>query len=485
MTGTFRHPNDKLGRYLEHAADALPQSGKSLGQDTEGLLFLGAWHQSYPAILVRDPFLSDSAKVHLLYLTQESSRQPHRAIAMPSLDQTADVLGHAKKTINRDRTLLRVCRWISQYTRLRDDKGRYRGTVNAVHGEPCSLSEANRLDASYLSLLDSAKEHTDRYLRQAAQAALASVDQALQEGRDPLEPADPMIRRLDAANAVHNGGGSFFDLLMTGSRHDAPQDKSSAAGHSVATALVEEKVTIREPGVKTTPGETDPMANFTIFLQATDKKEFSQNRPRVEKSTIGPTCSSSNKTTTTTTHSETDSARAEKTTTGPAGHTVANADMALPLRWPDALPANERTLIERAFVSRNLRPEQRQDVLDALARKLQDPDNPLRSPVGYAVSLCKHIQSGTFQPVGAPTQPEKTDQSNSPANAKASDLRQQMRNLRSEIQAMESTLIPGAPPGSRAALESQRDRLRQQLEQLRRRLRNPGGAPASADPSPM
>jgi len=484
VTGTARHPNDKLGRYLEHAADALAQSGKSLGQDAEGLLFLGAWHQSYPAILVRDPFLSDSAKVHLLYLTQESSRQPHRAIAMPSLDQTVEVLGHAKKTINRDRTLLRVCRWISQYTRLRDDKGRYRGTVNAIHGEPCSLSEANRLDASYLSLLDSAREHTDRYLRQAAQAALASIDQALQEGRDPLESEDPMTRRLDAAKAVHNGGGSFFDLLMTGSRHDAPQDKSSAAGHSVATALVEEKVTTGEPGVKTTTGETDPMADFTTGSQASDKKGISITRPRVEKSTIGPTCSSSNNKTTTT-HSETDSARAEKTTTEPAGHTVANADVAPLLRWPDSLPANERTLIERAFVSRNLRPEQRQDVLDALARKLQDPDNPLRSPVGYAVSLCKRIQSGTFQPVGAPTQPEKTDQSNPPANAKASDIRQQMRNLRSEIHAMESTLIPGAPPGSRAALESQRDRLRHQLEQLRRRLRDPGRAAASVGLSPM
>lgn len=481
MTGTARHPNDTLSSYLEQAADPLAQSGTSLGQDAEGLLFLGAWHQSYPAILVRDPFLSDSAKVHLLYLTQESSRQPHHTIAMPSLDQTVEVLGHAKKTLNRDRTLLRVCRWISQYTRLRDDKGRYRGTVNAVHGEPCSLSEANRLDADYLPLLDSAKTHPDRYIRRAAQAALASIDQALREDRDPLEPADPMTRRLDAANAVQNGGGSFFDLLMAGNNRNAPPDASSASGNTVATASVAEKFTTGDPGVKTTTGRSGPVVDFTLGPQVTEKIEFNLNNSPMEKFTTGPTCSSSNKTTTT--HSASDSTRAEKTTTGPAGHTVANADVALPLRWPNSLPTNERTLIERAFGSRDLRPEQRQDVLDALARKLQDPDNPLRSPVGYAVALCKRLQSGTFQPVGAPTQPEKTNQSNSPANAEASDIRQQMRNLQSEIQGMESTLIPGAPAGSRAALESQRDRLRHRLAQLKRRLRNLRHASASTDPS--
>ena len=479
MTQSTGCPKDTLGRYLEQAADDLAGLRPSAGNDAEGLLFLGPWHQSYPAILVRDPFLSDSAKVHWLYLTQEACRQPHRAITMPSLNQTTEVLGHAKKTVNRDRALLRVCRWISQYTRRRDDKGRYRGTVNAIHGEPCSLGEANRLDADYLKLLDSTKAHTDRYLRQAAQAALASIDQALREGRDPLEPADPMTRRLDAAHAVHNGGGSFFELLVAGSNRNAPSDTSSAAGHSVATASIEEKVTTGNPRVKTTIGGTSPRVNFTHGVQLADKKWLRPNQPRVEKSTTGPTCSSNK---TTTTHNEPDSTRAGKTTTGPAGHTVANADAASPLRWPAALPANERTLIDRAFASRDLSRAQQQDVLDALARKLQDPDNPLRSPVGYAVSLCKRVQSGTFQPVGAPRSPRNTAQSNAPANAEASDIRQQIRNLQSEIQGMDSTLIPGAPAGSRAALESQRDRLHQQLEQLKQELRRLRHSPASTDP---
>lgn len=209
MTGARSKQNDTLGSYLEQAAHDLARSHESLGDDAEGLLFLGAWHQSYPAILVRDPFLSDSAKVQFLYLMQKSSQNPRGAIAMPSLVQTGQVLGHSKKTVHRDRTLLRVCRWISQHKRVRDDRGRYCGSINAIHSEPCSLSEANRLDRSYLQLLNHTRAHPDRYVQRAACAALASIDQALQDGRDPLDPPDPISRRLDAAKAVQNGGGSI------------------------------------------------------------------------------------------------------------------------------------------------------------------------------------------------------------------------------------------------------------------------------------
>jgi hypothetical protein len=470
VTGITRHSNDTLGRYLEQAADELAQSGESLGQHTEGLLFLGAWHQSYPAILVRDPFLSDSAKVHLLYLTQESSRQSHGAIAMPSLDQTARTLGHSWRTTQRDRTLLRVCRWISQHRRVRDEQGRYCGTINAIHNEPCSLHDANRLDGSYLRLLESSKDSGDRYVSRAAQAALATIDQALQKDQDPLEPADPIMRRREAAEAVRSGGGSFFDLMMPG-------------GHTVATLSSAAEFAYGEPSANSAYGERTPSANSAHGDNKHKKPDVTKYTGYDAKFAYGPTCSSSNKTTTT--NSDSNSAREEKITTGPNGHSVASSEMKPPLHWPNSLPANERTLIERAFGSRALCSQQRQDVLDALARKLRDPDNPLRSPVGYAVALCKRLQSGTFQPVGAPPQPEKTNRSNSPANAEASDIRQQMRNLRSEIQGLESTLIPGAPPGSRAALESQRDRLRHQLEQLKRQLRDLGWAAASADPSPM
>ena len=46
--------------------------------------------------------------------------------------------------------------------------------------------------------------------------------------------------------------------------------------------------------------------------------------------------------------------------------------------------------------------EHHQDVVDALAHKVLDKENPLRNPVAYAITLCSRIKTGTFQPVGPP-----------------------------------------------------------------------------------
>lgn len=390
---------------------------------------------------------------------------------MPSLDHTAQVLGHAKKTVHRDRVLLRVCRWISQHKRVRDDKGRFCGTINAIHSEPCSLSEAARLDASYLQLLDTVKENPDRYVSRAARAALAGIDQALREGRDPLAPPDPMNRRLSAAMAVHSGGGSFFDLLMGGDV--AAAHEPSEAGHTVANPSQEVKFTPGSPSVNFTPGRSDPSANFTLGHQAFENTEKVESYPQEVKFTPGYTCSSSINNKTTTTNLPPDSAREAKFTPGSPGHTVASAHRPVSaaessLRWPAALPSNERALIERCFASRGLSGEQRQNVLDALHRKLQDPDNPLRSPVGYAVSLCKRVEAGTFQPVGTPPR----NPQESAEKAELDELRQRIRGLQSEIAGMEQHLIPLAAPDTRPDLEAQRDRLRQECDALQQRYRS-------------
>jgi hypothetical protein len=46
-----------------------------------------------------------------------------------------------------------------------------------------------------------------------------------------------------------------------------------------------------------------------------------------------------------------------------------------------------------------------QDILDALAHKARDHDDPLRNPVAYAIELCNRVRNGTFQRVGPPIEP--------------------------------------------------------------------------------
>lgn len=482
MTTRLASRNDTLNAYLAQAADDLSRSKQPLDDNTEGLLFLGAWHQSYPAILVRDPFLSDSAKVQFLYLMQKSSQKPQGAIAMPSLDQTAAVLGHARKTVNRDRTLLRVCRWISQCRRVRDAKGRFCGSIHAMHSEPCSLNEANRLDTTYLQLLNQTRTHPDRTIKRAAGAALAGIDKTLAEGRDPLAAADAMNRRLEAARAVTNGDGSFFDLLI-----DASQGESRAktdgqeTGHGPAGRSAEVKFTTGAPRVKFTPGESDPVVKFTTGPYKSEYKEKPDIYPQMTKFTTGYTCSSSNKTTTTTEDRFSSSEREDDSTRESSGrHTAGRLNPShtesseAALLWPDALPDNERALIGRSKDWQALDTEQQQGVLDAMARKLQDPDNPMRSPVGYAITLCKRAKSGTFQPVGAPARKTKSSTNGGSAEtfgpqSEMKDLRQRMQTLGSEIRGLEEDLIPYAHTEQQDCLEARRNHLREERDALKQR----------------
>ena len=59
LPNEISHSIDEAIEYLRRTRTAAkPDIGST---DTDGLLFLGQWHDAYPTVLVRDPFLSDSA----------------------------------------------------------------------------------------------------------------------------------------------------------------------------------------------------------------------------------------------------------------------------------------------------------------------------------------------------------------------------------------------------------------------------------------
>src|SRR5699024_8734596 len=111
-------------------------------------------------------------------------------------------------------------------------------------------------------------------------------------------------------------------------------------------------------------------------------------------------------------------------------------------------------------MSREQIPEaRRQQVVDVLAHKILDTDNPLRSPAGYAIKLCQRIKSGQFQPVAPPeaTAPKAGHKPPGEIDSTASELREvrvEMRRLRSEVNGLERDLIPLADPESRPRLEA-------------------------------
>lgn len=472
-----------LEALIRAQAEALSTSGAG-GAEQEGMLFLGTWHDAYPTILVRDPFLTDGAKVHFLYLMQEARRKPNGAIAMPSVRETCRVLGHSRGTVIRNLLLLRITRWISLCQRVRDASGRFRGNLYAIHSEPAPLADATYLDDGYIRLLeDSAHGHRNPHVRRAALSALEGIDRDVAEGRDPLEQPDAMARRMEAAATVERRSGGFFGLALGGSaargdRKGRNDTRGSGEGgaprrsvHSVASrGGVQNLDPVTEPGTnfdsappvngqnghravqilpgpKFEPGEAQPGTNFRPGIQLTENKESTN---------FGPgSCSSSG---------------SNKTTTTTAGGRSKSAPPSTPddLRWPEQFDDNTRRVVGRVLRAR-LPAEHHQDILDALAHKALDTSDPLRSPGRYAAELCERVRAGVFVPVGPPLASWSPPPNRAPGRTSNPGRDLELSHLRGDIRALERLIEASRTPDARQGLETQLGRLRAQLQEAESR----------------
>src|SRR5699024_1001571 len=115
-------------------------------------------------------------------------------------------------------------------------------------------------------------------------------------------------------------------------------------------------------------------------------------------------------------------------------------------------------------------------LLDALATRMANTDDPIRAPVGYMVRLCQRLNAGTFNPVGPPKSIHASGvggAETSPVRVEMADVRQQIRNLDSEIEGVKMTLSLGSKtaPEVQSRLETCRDRAMEQRETLNQKLR--------------
>jgi hypothetical protein len=107
-----------------------------------------------------------------------------------------------------------------------------------------------------------------------------------------------------------------------------------------------------------------------------------------------------------------------------------------------------------------------QDILDAMAHKARDRDDPLRNPVAYAIELCNRIKNGTFQPVGPPPETVATE------GTSAQDQRPNTTLVRSQLLGE----IAGLKQLRRASGQgAPGERLERQIADLQIRLSELGG----------
>lgn len=419
-----------IERHLDKAIEAI-QNSRDPTQ--EALLFLGTWNDAYPSILVHEPFLTDSAKIQLLYLTQEARKQPHGSIVMPSVSTAAEALRHSRGTVTRDRILLRITRWISLVRRVRDTGSvQYAGNVYAIHGEPATLTDALRYDAGYMQLIEqTASDRQDLQIWRAARAALGGIDHSAAEGNDPLASIDHRSDRIEAFDTLNSRdeGGGFFGM------HYSPND-NRPIGEVIQISSKSPCPNFEHGDLLDSNACNLPSSNFEHGdLQNTPCQNFEHGNYEGSSSIYITT-------TTKPQNSNFDSHKKEVEA----------------LQWPPSLDDNMIRLVHRTL-SKVINAEHHQDILDALAHKVLDKDDPLRNPVHYVLGCCQRIRDGSFHPVGPPSKPPEIKPSNPSSSAMAS-------NLRGEIRALEQMIKGAKTKDQQEPLEQQVERLQQRLNEV-------------------
>jgi len=343
-----------------HALDALIQATIERAQQDSGnahadtMLFVGNWHQSFPALVVQDPVLEPVDKlVWMVILLQ--ARETGGNTAFPSYEYLARKTNvSSTSTISRAIAILRATRWLTLCARLREASGRFRGNVYALHDEPLPLADALHLDPDYMSFLRQSLAHHHARVCLVAKGVLDTIDEDIHEGIDICAQGHPIERRMQAVEAIQQDSPrryfAFSAKVMTRLRNVVGEDGSDHRNQN--SKPDETHVQISGPQ-KSKPGS----------------------------------CSSSyiNKTTTTKKTEE--------------RKTFFRTDGDPPLIYPKRLSENQRALADRYL---NAVPvDERQSVLDELEGRLRSEQkgmSPVYDEMRFLHYLCRAVKKGDFVP---------------------------------------------------------------------------------------
>ncbi|HGC1561090.1 TPA: STY4528 family pathogenicity island replication protein, partial [Escherichia coli] len=82
----------------------------------------------------------------------------------------------SRETVSRVLTMLRLTGWLSLCKRVRDEKGRVRGNIYALHDEPLTCCDAEKFDPRYLDMvLDTVSRSRNKTIRHTASEVLSDI----------------------------------------------------------------------------------------------------------------------------------------------------------------------------------------------------------------------------------------------------------------------------------------------------------------------
>lgn len=336
-------PSRSLDELIRSAVETLRRSDRKDAHDT--VLFLGARHQSFPALIVQDPILEPVDKIVWMVVWQRGAAGGAQA-AFPSYAEIA-ACAHVRSdtTISRALAMLRATRWLSLCASVRGPQGRFRGNVYALHDEPLSLAATLTLDPKYLQFVREAKSHPHPRVCKVAGGVLAALEEDIRAGVDVSAPVNAIARRLEALRYVSSHGATRYFSF--------------------------------------TPSVLRDLTNAATQDPSHDRLQDLETVTPLQDLEWGDRSSSNNKTTTT---ENAENAREASATS-----------LGVVAIYPKALTDNQRALAD--LYLKDVPASARQSLLDELEgriRAARQGAKPLYDPIRYLRRLCLEMAAGRF-----------------------------------------------------------------------------------------
>lgn len=407
-----------LQALIDASIDALEQIDRST--NAEALLFIGNWNDALPRLLIHDPVLEPVDKI--VWAVIKTCTDPRRGTAFPNYATIARLANvSAEGTITRALAILRVTRWLSLCGRARDRKGRFRGSVYALHDEPLPLSDALHLDPEYLAFTHRSASHSHARVAMVATGVLRSLELDVAEKKSSESESDPMTQRIEAQRLIQHRE----DQASPGSSNSATRCAAFSRSFATRFELLPEPTSARSRP----PDQAQILGSVLPRVLENLRAGHQPQNLSPPPDPHGGSSSKKIKTTTTTPDGVAETATAESGVRRQVVEPVDDPELALqPYRWPDWLSANARHLalmeLRRAPLAL------RQTVLDLLDQRQHDAAagiaDRLRHPIQYLRSLCQLAAAGRIE-ARTPSQPVET-----PAEQRAL-LLQQLQEAESDL----------------------------------------------------
>jgi hypothetical protein len=264
----------------------------------------------------------------------------------------------SRSTIARAIAILRVTRWLTLCRRVRTPSGRFRGSIYALHDEPLPLADTCHLDTDYRIFLQKAAEHAHGRVRAVTQGVLCSIEEDIRMGRNVMDHAHPVDRRIESLAGTPAGGRRRFFAFTRNAVRQLRQD----------LVVAQRAENDRDQILNTVDHDQnlDTVCSSYIYKKTTTHTGVSKfdiagegSRPLIYPGRLGDD------------HRE-----------------IANRHLGV-------LPPDQRQPILDELE------DQRQPILDELEGRLQAEQKgmkPVYDEISFLVSLCKLAKNGNFQP---------------------------------------------------------------------------------------